>query len=793
MNLLQEFLIGVRFVGLKATLQTIAYSRYRDKIEQKFPPKVERGKPVRPEKVVDVQPFHNGAYFTFEHGIRLEAAFLSEKSVRLTWSPGQAAPKYAVGGDETIALQAHLIENGDDYQLSAGDVNIIVHQNGAVSFFDGKTLIRQDHPPIYEKPAWRTESPLSEEAVIYGLGEQTSFNLRPGKYHLWNTDPGGSYGPGAEPIYLNIPVYYCQQQDGGYMVFYENSHEAWAEFDSQACLRFSGGALRLYFFAGDLPQSLFEYSRLTGRPAMPPRWALGFHQCRWGYRTAEEVRQVVQGFKQYRLPLDAFHFDIDYMDGYRVFSVDEERFAGFDRLLDEMNQDGIHPVVILDPGVKIDPEYSLYKEGIQDDHFVKLPDGTPYRGLVWPGWVHFPDFTRPETRRWWGSYYKRFVEDGIAGYWHDMNEPTSFSAWGSNQFPRSTVFSFEGREGTLEEAHNIYALQMNSAAYTALRYTQPDHRPWMLTRSGWAGIQRYAWKWTGDTESTWNALRMTIKTVLGLGVSGIPFSGSDIGGFSGNPEPELYIRWFQMSALMAFFRNHAAIHSGLGEPWKYGSQATEICREMMLLRQKLMPYLYSLASEANTFGSPMARPLFWDNPQDQRLWKIDDAYLLGSNMLVAPVLEEGSVQRTVFLPDGNWYSWWDDSVRIGGKQVTVSAPLERIPLFIRGGSILPMQEDGEINLHIYVPQEETESASFFYQDADDGFGPSRTEYYTLSRRENRLFIQNRAEGSFEGVEQYRLVLHGAKPGSTRVDEQPVDWDPDGLRVAPFENLKIILE
>ncbi|MBN2043635.1 MAG: hypothetical protein JW757_01340 [Anaerolineales bacterium] len=793
MNLIQEFLIGVRFVGLKATLQTMLYSRYRDQVDKKFssPKVVSTG--VRPEEITGVQSFHNGAYFSFNHGIRLEVAFLSENSVRLTWSPGQAAPKYAVGGDETIALRVEMDETEPGYRLSTGSLAVMVHPDGSISYHHSDIQIRQDQPPVYQAPAWSAESPLSDEAVIYGLGEQTSLNLRPGSYHLWNTDPSGSYGPGDEPVYVNIPVYYCQQSAGSYLVFYENSFEAQAEFDASARIRFNGGALRMYLFSGELPMAMMEYTRLTGRAGLPPKWALGFHQCRWGYRTAEEVRRVLDGFKEHNLPLDAFHFDIDYMDGYRVFTVDEERFARFDDLLADMNREGVHPVVIIDPGVKIDPDYGVYSEGMQGDHFVKLPDGKPYRGLVWPGWVHFPDFTKPETRRWWGSYYQRFIEDGVAGFWHDMNEPTSFSAWGESNLSRKTVFSFEGREGTLDEAHNLYGLQMNAAAHNALRILRPDSRPWLLTRSGWAGLQRYAWKWTGDTESTWAALKMTISTVLGLGISGIPYSGSDIGGFSGNPDAELYTRWFQMSALMAFFRNHAAIHSERGEPWQYGFAATEICREMLYLRKKLMPYIYSLAFESFDTGAPLARPLIWADPKDLRLWELDDAYLLGSDILVAPVLEAGAEAREVFLPEGTWYHYWDDEVFTGGQKVTVAAPLTQIPFFFRGGSIVPMQEEDQIALHIFIPQEEGETSSTFYQDAGDGYGSFRSELHILSLRKNRLFIQKRVEGTYSGVDKYRLEIHGAKPVSIRVDEKNADWTSQGLQVEPFENLKIILE
>jgi alpha-glucosidase len=334
---------------------------------------------------------------------------------------------------------------------------------------------------------------------------------------------------------------------------------------------------------------------------------------------------------------------------------------------------------------------------------------------------------------------------------------------------------------------------MNAAAHNAIRNFQPDKRPWLLSRSGWAGLQRYAWKWTADVQSTWEALKMTIATVSGFGVSGIPYSGSDIGGFSGDPEPELYIRWFQMSALMALFRNHTAISTTRGEPWQYGDEAVEICREMLALRKRLIPYLYTLSWDAAMTGAPFVRPMVWAEPDDPRFWQVDDSYLLGNSILVAPVLEPGAVSRSVLLPEGGWYHYWDEKAYQGGREVEVSAPLDQIPFFIKAGSVVPMAEDDGLVLHLYPPIDEGESSSHLYLDDGDGFGPSRTDHFLFHRRANRLFLQWRMDGIYPAPDQVRIVLHGALPKIVRVDEQPVEWPEEGLLVAPFENLKIILQ
>jgi alpha-glucosidase len=477
-----------------------------------------------------------------------------------------------------------------------------------------------------------------------------------------------------------------------------------------------------------------------------------------------------------------------------VFTNDPDKYPDLEMLSSELAEEGIKTVVILDPGVKIDPDYGVYRTGLEQDAFLKLPDGTPMRGLVWPGWVHFPDFTSPMVRRWWGEYYQRLIDDGIAGFWHDMNEPSSFSAFGEGTVPRVTQHNFEGRGGNHEEGHNVYGLQMCAAGHLAVRNYARDLRPWFLTRSGWAGVQRYAWKWTGDVESTWDALKMTIATVLGLGMSGIPFSGSDIGGFSGNPDAELYIRWFQMSTFMAFFRNHAAIGTNRREPWVFGEPTTTILRQMLYLRRKFIPYLYNLAWDANQTGAPFARPLFWLTPQDKRLWEIDDAYLLGDSLLVAPVVEPGGVTRSVFLPEGAWYHFWDDQLYPGGTQAEVDAPLQRIPLFVRAGSILPLSENGLLTLHLYLPQQDSyDLLSQLYSDRGEGFDIYRKDTINMTREKETLLLKWQSEGDYPFPQEIALVVHGAKPKRYILDNMPYDWHQRELKIKPFKILRIELE
>ena len=352
-----------------------------------------------------------------------------------------------------------------------------------------------------------------------------------------------------------------------------------------------------------------RFTELTGRAPLPPRWVLGFHQSRWGYKTDLDIRQVMAGFKEHDLPLGAIHLDIDYMDGYRVFTVDTQRFPDLKALANELHQQGTRLVTIIDAGVKLDPGYRIYQSGLEQNLFCKLPNGKVLSGLVWPGQSVFPDFTNPQVRQAWGEKYSFLLDQGVDGIWHDMNEPTSFVAWGDMTLPLSTCHDLEGHPGDHRQAHNYYALLMNRATFEGLRRLNPDRRPWIISRSGYAGLQRYAWNWTGDTETSWDALRRTIGTVIGLGLSGIPFTGPDVGGFSGSPSAELFIRWLELGAFLPFFRTHSSLGTPRREPWVYGEPYTSIARQVLKNRLRLLPYLYSSVWQTCQTGIPMARPL----------------------------------------------------------------------------------------------------------------------------------------------------------------------------------------
>lgn len=815
MPALKDMLTGLRFIGIGNGLRSVRYALLRDWAERGLK-HTKNEPPQHPGQMTHFEPIPSGALFSFEQA-ELEILYLTPRMVRVTWKPGEIPIPYALADVEWMPVETDCRDTGMLWSVSSAELEVFVTPEGGLRYLDmAGEVLRIEEPPERIGEGWRHKAKLNSEEHIYGLGERAApLDLRGGVYSLWNTDPAGSYGPGDDPLYVTIPLYHSQTSQGGYLVFYENSYEGEIALDAPspneantaqqpdesiapdlqsdyATTQFEGGALRYYFTAGSPAETLADYTKLTGRPPLPPRWALAYHQCRWGYKSEDEIRAVVAGFKEHDLPLSAVHLDIDYMDGYRVFTVDETRFPDLAKLAEALSKEGVRLVTILDPGVKRDRQYEVYREGLEADVFCKLPNGKLVHGLVWPQWCAFPDFTHPEARHWWGGYYRRLVEAGIAGFWHDMNEPESFSAWGDSSLPRNTRHHMEGTGGDHRQAHNIYGLLMSRAGYEALRKLRPDERPWLLSRSGWAGLQRYAWHWTGDTESTWEALRMTIAEALNLSLSGIYYTGADIGGFSNAPSAELYTRWLQMTTFLPFCRTHSAIGTPAREPWTFGEPTLSIVREFLELRYHLLPYLYTLAWEASQEGKPLVRPCFWPGTNDPDLLTVDDAFFLGEALLVAPIVSEGATSRRVRLPAGHWYDFWDGRVLEGNRVVRIEAPLERIPLLVRAGSVLPMEAKQRLSLHVYPPLE-GEGDGRLYSDAGDGYGDWRIDRFELAWDKNHLKLSWGREGEAPfPYTQVEVLLHGLPARGAWVDGEKTAMRNNQLECGVFNEMRFKL-
>lgn len=786
---LKTALMALRFMGFAQVFRSIQYAVRRDVWERRRERDRQEGEAVLPGAIRGYETDARGVLLDLE-ALSLDIHFLTDDFVRITWTPGDLPVPYALERTEWPIVDLKVLELPAAIRVESPALEIQIEQGGGIAFhLPGGELLRSEYPPRRSGERWMHAVELSPQAGVYGLGERSvGPNLRPGHYRLFNSDAGGSYGPQADPLYLSIPVIISFEEGRGCLVFFENSYEGSISIDERISTEFEGGALRYYVAFGSAEHLIFRYTQLTGRPPIPPRWALGYHQCRWGYRTEADIREVVQGFIEHDLPLSAVHFDIDYMDGYRVFSVDRSNFPDLPALIGELAQKEIHAVAILDPGVKVDPDYHVYTEGIAGGMFCKLPDGSLLRAPVWPGWCVFPDFSNPTARAWWGSQYARLLDLGVSGVWHDMNEPAAFAAWGRMTFPSVTQHDLDGRGGDHREAHNLYGLLMNWAGFDALKALRPERRPWLLSRSGWAGLQRYAWKWTGDTESSWDALRMTIATILNTGLSGIAYSGPDIGGFSHHPDKELYLRWFQLAAFLPFFRTHSATGTPAREPWRYDEQTLNIARRYLQLRYRLLPYFYTLAWEAHHKGFPLVRPLFWFHPGDTDLYAIDDAFMLGQALLVAPVVGEGLTKRTIRLPEGRWVDFWEDTVYEGPREIELLAPLQHLPLLVSAGSILPMEERECLSLHLYPPAV-GECAAQVYMDAGDGYGPWRVEHLLQARVANILELTRTSEGDYPfPYEQIEIVLHTIRCERAQVDGRDCALDEQRLVLKDFHRI-----
>lgn len=608
---------------------------------------------------------------------------------------------------------------------------------------------------------------LRDDEQVYGLGEKTGrLNKRGwslGGTHavMWNSDTYG-YDSSTDPIYVSVPFFMVMREGRAHGVFLDNSHRSSFDIgrDSRHRLSFGveGGELNYYFIAGPHPKEVVQrFSQLTGRMPLPPIWTLGFHQCRWSYVPESRVREVAANFRSRRLPADAIWLDIDHLDGFKPFAWDRTSFPDPARLVADLRAQGFRTVPIVDAHPKKEVGYAPYDQGLAGEHFVKNPDGTVFEAPVWPsnaklnpGPSVFPDFTRAVTRQWWGSLHRGYVDLGIEGIWNDMNEPAAFLP-PANTVPLDLRHANDGRPTDQHEIHNVYGLLHTRATYEGLLALRPDSRPFVLTRASFAGGQRYAAVWAGDNRSEWAALRQSLPTLLGMGLSGMPFVGTDIGGFQGVPSGELFSRWMQAALFVPFMRAHTEAGTPDQEPWSYGEAFEAINRRTLELRYQFLPHIYSVMEEASRTGLPALRPLMLEFPGDEQTWSRDDQAMFGASLLVAPVLTEGQRERDVYLPAGTWYDVASGAAFEGGRNHRVAVPLEATPVFARAGAFLfrqpTVQHTGEMAgqpLQVQVFPA-ADSAADFYED--DG----ATRAYERGGVARRSFLQ-RQDGATRVVE-----------------------------------------
>lgn len=557
---------------------------------------------------------------------------------------------------------------------------------------------------------------LEKDDTVYGLGQGTgALNRRGQKKELWNIDVLGHAScihPNLRRLYQSIPFAIITREGYAAGIFVDDPARQWWDLgDDRIRVSVAAGALDLHWFVGPtVPDVLRQWTRASGRMPMPPRWALGYHQSRYSYRSREELEQVAREFRDREIPCDVLHLDIDHMDGHRVFTFGET-FPQPEEMLTGLAKSGFKVAAIVDPGVKDDPKFAVRRRGAQKDAFVKNSSGGHVRGKVWPGASLFPDFFAADARDWWSDEQALFQKRGLAGFWNDMSEPAIFDRPGKT-LPDHAAHRTDHGPAKHRDVHNLYGTLMAAASRDGALRHAPDSRPFILSRGGWAGIQRHAAVWTGDNSSCWEHLAESVPMLLNLGLSGVPFCGADVGGFLDDCTGELLARWTQLAAFTPFFRNHSNNESRPQEPWGFGPEIESICRAYISLRYQMLPYFYCQFAEAHRTGAPIMRPLLWHWPTDPVAARCSDQFLLGPDLMVAPITQPDAAARSVYLPAAKWHSFLTDEIHEGRQHIAQEVALAGIPVYVRGGGLLPMsparqfidpdQPDEEILLHVYL-------------------------------------------------------------------------------------------
>jgi alpha-glucosidase len=677
-------------------------------------------------------------------GVRVQV--LSSNVVRVRYTRSSTFPtehSFAVLPNAFARpTNVHVQETASEVTVDAGAVKVKIMRSPLRLVFSDSAgkVISQDkphYPASFNDAAFRVWKSMPEDEHYFGLGDKAGpLDHRNISFTMWNTDAFG-WQESTDPLYKTIPFLLATRGGSAYGIFLDNTYRSNFDFGKQSNDFYSfgaeGGELDYVFFYGPDPKRVVQdFTTLVGRTPLPPLFALGFQQCRYSYFPEARVREVASEFRKRKIPADVIYLDIDYQQNNRPFTIDRERFPTFESMVTDLKAEGFKIVAITDLHLAKLPGYKPYDEGIKGDYFVHNPDGSVFVGKVWPGDSVFPDFTRDVVRKWWGTLYTDFVNMGVRGFWNDMNEPSVFERV-DKTMPLDTVHSVEGRKTDHREIHNVFGMENARATYEGLLRLQPDVRPFVLTRAAYAGTQRYASTWTGDNSSTWNHMRLSIPQLMNLGLSGYSFVGDDIGGFAGSPTPELLTRWTELGVFNPIFRNHATKGSRDREPWVDGPEHEAIRRRYIETRYQLLPYIYTGMEESSRTGIPLMRPMFLEFPQDKTLQTIDTEFMFGANLLVAPEVVETVGPYEVILPQGVWYDFWTGK-KIAGKTQNVEPALDVLPVYVRGGTVLPEQPivqntdeqpQGPLQISVYPGPD---CRGSLYQDDGNTLGYTRGEF-----------------------------------------------------------------
>jgi len=706
--------------------------------------------------VTSFQPLRDGIEITAGPAT-LRITALRDDILRVRVAPGGALPEdssWAVlSGPRGKSVNVQAMQDAVFVGFHTAVLDVRVERNPlrlVVRDLAGNVISADavGRPTEFRLGGFSIHKAMPSDEHYFGLGDKAgTFDRRNQAFTLWNTDIGTQEA--IDPIYKSIPFFLAIGGGRHYGIFLDNTWRSWFDFGKEARDAYSfgaeGGSLNYYLIYGPTPKHVVEgYAYLTGTHPLPPLWTLGFQQSRYSYYPESQIREIADRFRADKIPSDVLYLDIDYQDRNRPFTVDAQTFPNFPGLVSDLRKQHFHLVLITDLHIARAPNqgYAPYDTGEAGNNFVKKADGSEFVGIVWPGPAVFPDFTRARTRDWWGGLYKEFAQNGVAGFWNDMNEPAVFDGPGKtmplDNIHRIEEPGFASRTATHSEIHNIVGLENARATYEGLLKLRPNERPFVLTRATFAGGQRYGFTWTGDNSSTWNHLRLATQQLLNLGLSGISFVGDDIGGFNGSPPPDLLTRWIEVGAFNPMFRDHTTKGSLMQEVWVHGPEQEAIRRRYIETRYRLMPYIYTLADESTHTGLPMMRPIFLEFPEvftppSNGFGNLDTEFLLGPSLLVAPQpFAETLDDYVVSFPKGQWYDFWTGlkisapvpeptivDIANAGPGAVFPAPakirpvLDSLPVYVRGGSIVPLQPliqstdetpNGPLELRVYPGQ-----------------------------------------------------------------------------------------
>lgn len=762
--------------------------------------------------------------------VSMSIAFWNERTLRIRVAPKGRFERdfsYSVLPESHQPISPKILEQGDflilennflkihikksDAQILVFDANnqkIMASASGTEggSFYAKTTMERGTCDVRYTLEA-------HDEDYFFGLGDKScSLNLRGKSFENWCTDAFG-FWIDTDPLYRAVPFFYGINPTSHYGLFFDNTFRSHFDFDThkknKVTFSAEGGEINFYVLTGDTPTHITQqYHRLTGVAPLPPLWALGFHQCRWSYYPEKRVRELAAEFRSRRIPCDAIYLDIDYMDEYRCFTWNNKHFPNPTKLIDDLTNEGFQTVVMIDPGIKVDDNYPVFSEGIENDYFIKRGNGELMLGYVWPGETVFPDFTHPKVREWWGNLYQRlYCENHIAGFWNDMNEPANFKV-NRKTIPDDCQHFYEGHPTNHARAHNVYGMLMAQSSYEGFKRLKPEKRPFLLTRASFSGGQRYAAVWTGDNVASWEHLAMANRQMLRLAASGFSFSGSDIGGFVDVPSGELMVRWLQLAIFHPVMRIHSMGNNESGdsqndntavsaaealnrldqEPWAYGEPFTSAARRAIELRYELLPYIYTTFWQHTEGGLPMMRSLAFEDATNVNCLENEQESMFGQDLLFSPIVAQGIENQSVYLPRGDWFNFDNGENFVGVKKHTLKVDLQSILIFAKAGATIPMypivQHIGEARkvelLHLKVFFTKTNYESKHYEDEGEGYGTKRVTTYHTSRPDADSFRwQRTSEGIFEPSYKWLEIKFLGLPFSPKrviIDGKKYDWD-----------------